>query len=109
MVGTGMVGTAKSIILSMCPLVSAASALVSAPYMYLVALSLLCELSMARPTIISWPWLSACVLLVIPMARETSGWLIRPTCSSARSRPLFTCGRCRGVQLGELLLCSVQQ
>ncbi|CAN0560308.1 unnamed protein product, partial [Ectocarpus sp. 12 AP-2014] len=34
------------------------------------------------------------------MARETSGWLIRPTCSSARPRPLFTCGRCRGVQLG---------
>ncbi|CAM9583791.1 unnamed protein product [Ectocarpus fasciculatus] len=57
---------------------------------------------MARPTLLSWTWLSACAVLVIPMARETSGWLIRPTCSSssARSRPLFTCGRCRGVQLG---------
>ncbi|CAM9193708.1 unnamed protein product [Ectocarpus sp. 6 AP-2014] len=55
---------------------------------------------MTRPTLLSWPSLSACAFLVIPMARETSGWLIRPTCSSATPPPLFTCGRCQGVQLG---------
>ncbi|CAN0236733.1 unnamed protein product [Ectocarpus sp. 12 AP-2014] len=55
---------------------------------------------MAHPTLLSWTWLSSCALLVIPIARETSGWPIRPTCCSATSRPLFTCGLCRGVQLG---------
>lgn len=51
---------------------------------------------MTRPTLVSRPWLAACAVLMIPLARETSGWLIPPAWSSAR-----TCSRCKDVQHGE--------
>ena len=53
--------------------------------------------SMMRSTFVSRPWLASCAVLMVPLARETSSWLIPPAWSSART----TCSRGLDIQRGE--------